>query len=89
MEEQAVGYYLEESLYCENDEEQILHTLLERHKKGETASLICPVHLIQNELELEKAKKEINKEKSTGIVDIYSDIVDYKIREHQTFILQI
>ena len=28
VEEQAVGYYLQESLHRENDEEKILHTLL-------------------------------------------------------------
>lgn len=32
VEEQAIGYYLQERLHRENDEEQILHTLLQRHK---------------------------------------------------------
>lgn len=32
VEEQAVGYYLQERLHCKNNEEQILHALLQRHK---------------------------------------------------------
>lgn len=33
VEEQAVGYYLQERFHRENDEEQILHTLLRKHTK--------------------------------------------------------
>lgn len=32
VEEQAIGYYLQKCLHCENDEEEILHTLLQREK---------------------------------------------------------
>lgn len=31
VEEQAVGYHLEECLHREDDEEEVLHTLLEKH----------------------------------------------------------
>lgn len=34
VEEQAVGYDLEERLHREDDEEEILHTLLETHRGG-------------------------------------------------------
>lgn len=33
VEEQAVGYHLEERLHREDDEEEVLHTLLETHSR--------------------------------------------------------
>lgn len=39
VEEQAVGYHLEERLHCENDEEEVLHALLQTHSgEGELIS---------------------------------------------------
>lgn len=71
VEEQAVGYYLQECLHRENDEEQILHTLLRRHTK-KTVPFIClrgyterGTTQYERELELEK---EFNRVK---IIDGY------------------
>lgn len=41
VEEQAVGYHLEERLHREDDEEEILHTLLETHVEGRTTISDC------------------------------------------------
>lgn len=49
MEEQAVGYHLEERLHREDDEEEVLDTLLETHSRKRCGGQLATVFRAREE----------------------------------------